>query len=454
MHNKIIDTIKNYKNIAIVGYGREGKSTYNFIRKYLKDIKLTIIDIRNVYEENNELKSDSNLNIVYGENYLDNLDVYDLIFKTPGISFKNIKDISIRNKIVSQIGLLLEVNSQNMIGITGTKGKSTTSTLIYNILKDQGIKTFLVGNIGIPVFELIEKYDDDTIIVTEMSSDQLEFVHKSPHIGIILNLYQDHLDHAGTLENYHNSKMNIIRYQDGDDYAICDIDNEYLQKKLSEVIVKSNLLGVSFMKDTKIYLKDTDIYLNNKFLINSKDIERNILGNHNLKNIMFVLLLCDILKLDLSKTFKTIKKFKGLEHRMEYVGTFKEIKFYNDTISTIPEATINNCEALKEVDTLIIGGLDRNIDYTKLVDYIKKSNIRNIICMPSTGYKLSDLIKNDYNNVYKAETLDNAVEIAYQVTFKNKICLLSPAAPSYEYFKNFEEKGKKYKELIYEYSKK
>ena len=257
MIEKIINKISSYNNIAILGYGREGKSTYKFIRKYLSIKDLTIIDINNVLENNEELKKDNHLKIIYGENYLDNLD--DLIIKSPGISFKNIDVSSI--KITSQMELLLEVNRKNMIGITGTKGKSTTSSLIYKMLKDQNIDTYLIGNVGVPVLDEIEKYSDNTLLVIEMSSHQLEFVDLSPHIGLILNLYQDHLDHAGSVENYHNCKMNMIKFQNSDDYGLVDIDNEYLKNILSKRNYKSKLLNVSINSNTDIYLKNNKIFL-------------------------------------------------------------------------------------------------------------------------------------------------------------------------------------------------
>lgn len=451
MIDKIVNKISNCNKVAILGYGREGKSTYKFIRKYLSNKELTIIDINNVIETNSELVNDKNLNIVYGDNYLDNLEQYDLIIKTPGISFKDIDVSNIRNKITSQIELLLEVNKKNIIGITGTKGKSTTSSLIYKILKDQNIDTYLIGNIGVPVLDEIEKYNENTILVIEMSSHQLEFVKNSPHIGLILNLFQDHLDHAGSVANYHNSKMNMIKYQTNEDYGIVDIDNEYLKNILSNRIYDTNLLKVSIKEETNIYLKNSEIYLNNNLLINEKEIKRNIEGIHNLKNIMFVLLIVDILKLDFGKAIQSISEFQPLEHRMEYVGTYKNIKFYDDVIATIPEATINAIETLKEVDTLIFGGQDRKIDYSKLIDYLKKSNINNFICMPTTGTEIGKQIDNEKHNIYYVATLEEAVELAYKVT--NKICLLSPSAPSYEFFKNFEEKGKRYKELIVELGK-
>lgn len=444
MIEKIINKISSYNNIAILGYGREGKSTYKFIRKYLSIKDLTIIDINNVLENNEELKKDNHLKIIYGENYLDNLDEFDLIIKSPGISFKNIDVSSI--KITSQMELLLEVNRKNMIGITGTKGKSTTSSLIYKMLKDQNIDTYLIGNVGVPVLDEIEKYSDNTLLVIEMSSHQLEFVDLSPHIGLILNLYQDHLDHAGSVENYHNCKMNMIKFQNSDDYGLVDIDNEYLKNILSKRNYKSKLLNVSINSNTDIYLKNNKIFLNNNLIIDVNNLKRNIEGIHNLKNIMFALLVIDILDLDISKAIESISDFGPLEHRMEYVGTYKNIKFYNDVIATIPEATIGAIETIGEVDTLIFGGQDRGIDYFKLIDYLKESNINNFICMPSTGTKIGKLITNGKNNIFFVDTLEEAVKLAYEVT--NKICLLSPAAPSYEFFKNFEEKGKKYKELI------
>ena len=212
MYKKIIEFLKD-KKIAILGFGMEGKSTYLFIRKYLSDKELTIIDKNNVMEYSKELlENDRNLDIIYGDNYLNNLEIYDIIIKSPGISFKDIDTSLILDKIYSQLELLLMVNAKNVIGITGTKGKSTTSTLIYNVLKEQNKDVILAGNIGIPVLDEIENYKEDTIIVVEMSSHQLEFVAHSPHIGIILNLYEDHLDHAGSVSHYHNIKMHMFDY--------------------------------------------------------------------------------------------------------------------------------------------------------------------------------------------------------------------------------------------------
>ena len=438
MKNKIIQELRKYSNIAILGFGKEGISTYNFIRSFDKDIKLTILDERIIDAP------DSNTSYKKYDKTDSCLEEFDLIIKTPGIPILGL-ETSV-HKMTSQMELLLQFNGENVIGITGTKGKSTTSTLLYNVFKDQMNNVCFVGNIGVPVFDKIDELDN-SIIIAEMSSHQLETIDCSPHIGIILNLYSDHLDHAGTIENYHNSKMNIVRYQGSNDYAIYDLDNYYLSLQDFSSI-KSNKLTVSINDKATIYIQDNSIYLNDKFLINVSDIKTELKGEHNLKNIMFVLLVASLYNLDINKALNVIKEFKGLEHRMEYVGNFDGIDFYDDAIATIPDATINAIKALKDVDTLILGGMDRHIDYTKLIEYLNTGVVRNLICMPTTGYMIADKIDNKHINAYKIELLIDAVKLAKEITMKGKICLLSPAASSYEYFKNFEEKGNAYKEYI------
>ena len=189
-YNYLQDLIEKLrdKKIAILGFGKEGKSTYSFIRKYLGNINLTIIDMNDV--SNNEmLVNDKNVDFVCGEGYLSNLGIYDFIIKAPGVSLKDVKDDKVKSKVTSQLELLLEVNRKNIIGVTGTKGKSTTSSLLYEVFKDQGYDVYLLGNIGVPVLDNIELYKEDTLLVIEMSSHQLEFIEVSPHIGIVLNLF-------------------------------------------------------------------------------------------------------------------------------------------------------------------------------------------------------------------------------------------------------------------------
>lgn len=444
MYSKIIELLEN-KKIAILGFGVEGRSTYNFIRRHLPLKELTIIDVNDLSNDR-LLKTDNYINIVFGSDYCNNLSNYDLIIKSPGISFKDIDTKPLDGKITSQLELLLMFFKNNVIGITGTKGKSTTTSLIYEVLRQQKDNIYLLGNIGIPIFDDIEKYNEDSILVVEMSSHQLEFIDISPHIGIILNLYEDHLDHAGSVLKYHNIKMNMFKFQDDNDIAIYCLDNLNLNKKMKENSYKSIKYGVSLKDKSDIYMSDNKVYYKDNLLY-IDDGERILLGNHNLENIMIVAFISYLFKLDLKKTINTINSFKGLSNRLEYVGKFDDVIYYSDTIATIPEATISGINALKIVDTLILGGMDRGIHYNSLIDYLKDSQISNIICMPSTGKKIYDCLK-DIKNTYYVDTLEEAVDLAKKYTEKNKICLLSPAAPSYEYFKNFEEKGNRYKELV------
>lgn len=445
MINNIVEYLSD-KKIAILGFGMEGKSTYSFIRKYL-DISLTIIDKNNPYDNMTELNNDPNIEVVYGDNYLDNLDKYDLVIKSPGVITK---DIDVSNiKFTSQLELLLKYHKDHVIGITATKGKSTTSTLTYEILKACGVDTILVGNIGKAIFEEIENIKEETFVVVEMSALQLEFVDVSPHIGVIINLYEDHLDHAGTVEHYHANKLNIFKYQDKNDYAIYCKDIEPLNSYIDDRY-KAIKYGIDFNSN---YDVNVTSIIGNYVCLNNEQIydinsNRLLLGDHNLRNIMIVLTIARILNLDMNKVIDTINSFKGLEHRLEYVGKYNDIIYYNDAIATIPDATINAIKSLKKVDTLIFGGMDRGIDYQQLVDYLNSGIVRNLICMPTTGYKIADMITNNHVNIYKIQMLDEAVKIAKQITAKEHICLLSPAAASYEYFKNFQEKGRRFKQLV------
>ena len=460
MYLKIIDKLRN-KKVAIVGFGREGKSTYNFIRKYLPTQRLYILD-KNVLLSKGNFEEDQNVSFILGDHYLDNLDYYDLIIKAPGISFKDIDISNIKDSITSEVNLLLEFFSNNVIGVTGTKGKSTTSSLLYKVLKDQGKDVYLCGNIGTPIFDYIDKIKEDTMLVVEMSAYHTEFITKAPHVGIILNLFPEHLDYFGTAEKYFNSKLNMFKKQNKTDFAIYSADNDTLNSCVVKSKVKSNLIKIvstssfsdvveeSVICDEKFVYYKKDNYLKRIYDLSDK---RNLLGRHNVENIMFVLAVAYLFDLDMNMAASSINSFLPLEHRMEYVGKFKEILFYNDSIATIPRATINCLETLKNVDTLIVGGMDRNIEYEELITYLKNSSVRNIICLPDTGYKIGKMLENS-KNVFFVDSIKEAVSLSYNVTLKNKSCLLSPAASSYNLYKNFEERGRDFKDMVKYFSSK
>lgn len=451
MINSIIEEINSYNKVLILGFGREGKSTYNFIRKYLNDKLLYIADGNEKLLENNpELNLDKNITLILGDRYLDNLSSFDLIIKSPGVNFKFLDYTSIEEKITSQIDLFLRHSICKTIGVTGTKGKSTTSSLIYHVLFNMGLKTVFAGNIGIPVFEKIDEVDKDTIFVMELSCHQLKFVKSSPNISILLNLYEEHLDLYKSYEDYIEAKLNIFKYQKEDDYKIWGLDSKdsikYFKDDVNTYTYSTN------ETDKGVTIKEDGLYLNNK-LVYLKNRSRNILGEHNYINIAPVLIVADILHLDLEKVCDLVDSFKPLEHRLEYVGKYNGIDFYNDSISTIPMSTINCINAVDNAYTIIIGGLDRGIDYSELIDFLYENNkIKVILCLKDTGYTIGDELINRICNkvVLKAEDMKDVVRLAYENTPYGKACMLSPAAASYNTYKNFEERGKDFKKEIVE----
>lgn len=450
MIEQIICKLKNRK-IAILGFGREGQSTYHFIREYLPNIHLTIFDQNNDFKKNCPyLREDKNVDYITGGTYLTYLDDYEIIIKSPGISLKNIDVQKIQGKITSQMELLLEVNSKNVIGITGTKGKSTTSSLIYEIIKDQNPNVILVGNIGIPVLSELSKCDENTIIVMEMSSHQLEFLNHSPHIGVILNLFEDHLDHAGSIEHYHNIKLHMFDYQNKNDYMIYYADNLTLKQLIEKHCFNGIECPITQEDNSckaKMTKKNNWIYIDNQpvFDTNSKI---KLIGKHNIINIMVALMISKILLLDMKKVNKTILKFKPLDYRLQNIGTVNNVLYYTDTLATIPEATIEAIKTLENVGTLIFGGMDRGIHYDKLIKFLNECNIENYICMPTTGHTIGKKLKKENKNIHYVETLKEAVDIAKKITKPHTICLLSPAASSYEYFKNYKDKADKFKKYV------
>jgi UDP-N-acetylmuramoylalanine--D-glutamate ligase len=450
--------------ILILGFGREGKSTYKHLRKSNPTGLLTIAD-KNVDVANDDIFRDCTgvacnaPSFKLGDNYLQNLDEFDIIIKSPGISLKDFPKLMNDERITSQTDLFLQEFSKQIVGITGTKGKSTTASLIYHILKKQSANVVLVGNIGIPPFDLYDKIDENTKIVCELSSHQLQHIQVSPHIAVLLNIYQEHLDHYNTFEEDQQSKWNITRFQNEDDFFVFNADNELLNELWNYVGITRKLYTFSATKPQKqgCYLHDNWIYLNGEKFYDCSE-PRYLKGEHNLLNIMAVINVCKICGVDDDVIRSGIADFKGLPHRLECVGTFRDITFYNDSISTIPEATIAAMKSLKDVQTLILGGFDRGIDYLPLVDFLIEHPIKNIIFVGEAGKRISNLwisriventqLQDDSVNFFDAENYDEVVDLSFKITEKNHICLLSPAASSYDMFKNFEHRGEYFKERI------
>ena len=367
--------LKN-KKILLVGFGREGRSSYRYIRKFYPLQEIDIADKNENLVDDSELKKDLNIKLHLGETYLAELGVYDIIIKSPGIPKVLLENVFNKKcEITSQADLFLHFYASQTIGITGTKGKSTTTHLLFDVLKRQFENVVLAGNMGIPFFDVAEKIDEKTIVVSELSSHQLEGITVAPHIAILLNIYEEHLDYYKSYDEYKQAKMNIAHFQNENDIFIYSLDNDDLKTCVEKVPVISQKYTYSIEMEIEkgcFVFNDWIVFKNENSiekLYNTNNF-RILKGKHNLSNIAVVCLVSKLLNVEQNVLNKSIEEFKGLEHRLEYVGEFKDIHFYNDSISTIPQATIEAIKALQNVDTLILGGFDRGIDYQPLYDFL------------------------------------------------------------------------------------
>jgi len=405
------------KRILIFGFGREGRDTFKFLRKLFPGKKIGIAD-----RSNEVKKPDRNTMLHLGKNYLAAIGKYDTVVKSPGIPFKILPRSAVK-KIITQTEIFFNNCRGRIIGVTGTKGKSTTAALIYRILKDGKVKVHLAGNIGKPVLNLLFSDTPRNVYVYELSSHQLYNLRKSPHVAVFLNVYPEHLDYYKSFKEYANAKANICLWQTENDYLIYNSQNEIVKN-----IAKKS-------KAEKIQIK----------------------GEYYELDTAAARAVARIFKIPDRIINKSIKKFKHLPHRLELVGTFKGITFYNDALATIPEATISAINKLGDkVETIILGGFDRNIDFRKLAEKVLVSKIKTMIFFPTTGEKIWKTIvrqnkkKKGFNRFF-VNNMEEAIRLAYQHTGKGKICLLSTASASFGIFKDYKEKGDLFKKYVKKY---
>lgn len=432
MFSSLYDFFK-YKRVLILGLGREGRSTLEILKKIpctigISDKNLTITEDIKDYE------------LFSGDCYLGCLEDFDIIMKSPGIALFNDISKETKAKITSQTDLLLRYCKNKIVGITGTKGKSTTSSLTCHILKNCGMDAILIGNIGIPPLERIDDFKENTVIVCEMSCHQLEYVKASPDIAVLLNVFEEHLDHYVNFDAYKSAKENIYKYQSEKDILI-------INKELLKDGIKSEKVTASLSEKADICLDDNCLIIGNE----SFDIEKistKLIGRHNLYNIGIAVYIAKKLGCKNDDIFEAVSTFTGLTHRLEEIGVFGGVHYINDSISTCPSTAIAAVNAFDRTDTLIIGGMDRGIDYTELIDFINQSDIDNIILLPDSGYRIFDSLDGNKRNIVKAENMEEAVKTAKKVTKYR--CILSPAAASYGFYKNFEERGEHFRKLVNE----
>lgn len=421
-----IKSLVENKKVLILGFGREGKSSYNIIESVGGYEALDVADANQV-----SLPEGTASNLIYGEEYMDCLNNYDVVFKSPGIVLP--KTPSEYNcQITCQADLFMKVYGSQIVGITGTKGKSTTSSLTYHILKNSGKEVLFAGNIGIPVFEITDDIRPETIIVIELSCHQLEYATNNPHIAVLLNLYEDHLDHYGTVEKYHSAKRNIYRFQSSKDTLYVGGKWAPSADECKANIVKIENYELPFSSWEELGIKT-------------------LRGNHNLINATFVYKICKEYGVSDEQFIDGIKSFKPLAHRLEYIGTKNNIDFYDDSISTTVESAISAIKAITNGSVILIGGMDRGIDYTGLIDFLKDRPIANVVCMYESGKRVFDeLSKYLTEGLYYTPDLISAVTLSKKLAPTDTAVILSPAAASYGYFKNFEDRGDRFKEYVFE----
>ncbi len=394
------------KNALILGYGKEGTITKKYLKRFHPKLKIDIADAKK-----------------QGKNYLKLQEKYDIAVKTPGI---NKKLVTIPYTTATNLFLSQVIDNNIVIGITGSKGKSTTSTLIYEILKLADKDVEFLGNIGKPMLEyLLCDKPKNKIFVLELSSYQLDDIKFSPHIAIVTNLFPEHLDYHGNLENYYNAKKNIINFQNQNNYFIYNTNNN----------------------ESEEWLKD---YRGQAIGFDKSNLKSNLIGEHNKANIASAIEVAKILGINEESFAKTIENFKGLPHRLEFAGEFKKIKFYDDAISTTPESTIVAIKAISQIgqiDTIFLGGQDRGYNFAQLAIEIKKYKIKNIVLFPDSGKKIKKYLHNNFR-IFETKSMQEAVKFAFKNTGEGNICLLSCASPSYSLWKNFEEKGSQFKKFI------
>ncbi len=423
------------KRICVLGYGKEGRATVNALERFAPGCVITISD-------KNPSVADSTGRHVFqvGDEWLLNLERFDVIIRSPGISPNQLPK-ALDHKLTSATQIFLDSIAPTQaltIGVTGSKGKSTTASLIYAILAADGRKVFLVGNIGVPALEKLADASKETIFVMEMSSFQLLSTTRSPHVAVITSFFHEHIDYHGNTDAYLEAKGNIVRYQTEQDIVVYNA----LSDGAKELAFRSQGKKISFQpSDAPLPIEQT-----------------NLLGTHNLGNIAAAFKIAEILRVPKETCLKVFEEFRGLPHRLQLLGTRDGIEWINDSISTNPNAAIAALDALGErVTVMMLGGYDRGTSFAELAGRVAASSVRTVILLGQTGKRIREALEKAGAKVqfFEAKSMEEAVMFA-KSTLKNltpsdahpPLVLLSPASPSYDMFNNFEERGKAFSDAI------
>lgn len=418
---------------------------------------ITICDRKSreeVRAEIDEYESREGVKSRFGADYLDNLEKFDIVFRTPGLPYSDKKIQNGKNKnleISSQTKLFFDLCPSPIIGITGTKGKGTTTALIGEILKRAGKKVFVGGNIGNAPIEFLDQLGANDIVVLELSSFQLQDLEKSPHIAVVLDIKIDHLDVHKDEAEYIDAKRNIVRHQDEKDFAVINADYLTSADFASSTLGKTYWFSRRKSVDLGAYVIDEQIILrdeNGQYPIIKKD-EIQLRGLHNLENIAAAITAAYIAGADIESIKTAVRSFKGLEHRLELVGEYNGVKFYNDSFSTTPDTTIAAIKSFSEPIILLLGGSEKNADYSELARVIASSAVKQIIPIGLTAGRIINDIENEKIKIDdKVQSMPEAVKHAKENAKPGDIVLLSPASASFDRFKNYKERGNIFKKEV------
>ncbi len=401
-----LEELKTFKKIYLLGYGAEGKSTHEFLKKFHPDAEIGI--------------GDKSIDADYVEKQKD----YELIIKSPGVPIKLVK-----GKHTTATNIFLANTKALTIGITGTKGKSTTANLLYQAIQAAKRDVFFVGNIGKPMLDLlVQEIDAEAVVILELSSYQLEDIQFSPHISCVLNVYEELHNHE-SFEAYRAAKYNIARYAGAKDYLVYNPHLPELEELLRHTQAKLIPLAenISSFSYPETLNEDT---------------------------IRAVISISSLLSLSHEIVQDTILSYKNLPHRIETIGTYRGITFINDSAANHPQATLHALESIKNVKTILLGGQNRGFDFKELVVKLKKKGVENIALFPDTEKDIEALLLSmgDYHpNIIQTSSMEEAVSFAFAHTPQNSVCLLSPGAPSYTMFTNFPERAEAFINAIHSY---
>lgn len=455
--NEFNDYIR-FRKVAIVGLGVSNLPLMEYL--YEKKANVTVFDERDIDSISKDIMdkiTTYGFGFHFGEDALKNLKGFNVIFRSPSClpTRKELVDEANNGAIVTtEVELLMKMCPCKIVGVTGSDGKTTTTSLINAILKKAGYNTFLGGNIGTPLFTKLSDMKPEDILVLELSSFQLMGMEISPDIAVITNITPNHLNIHKDYEEYIEAKKNIFKYQDEKGVLVLNYDNEITRNCEKE----ANGKVIFFSSKNKLdngYIVDEDVIKEcedkiRKHILNVEDVI--LRGNHNYQNIATAIAATSSL-VDIDTIVEAVKEFKPVEHRIEFIRELDGVKWYNDSASSSPSRTLSGINAFKEDIILIAGGYDKNLDYTPLAKPIIKK-VKSLILIGQTSGKIFDVVKlelekeNKELDIHMCETLEETVNLAKKVVKPGQVVLFSPASASFDMFKNFADRGNQFKELV------